>query len=200
MKSNYIHIEGMNLGGKSTVCRELASRFTPQLRIRRDALYDKNIMYITADARRRGGTDGPENLSTLYLAAVSEDIKHFTWPSAPTLRDSTILLRSMVFYRVIGMARTADAFEALLPRYPKFSRTVVLTASIESRIERLAMRNDRNPGDVGFDDLLVLRDPKLFLEMEQLLVRTCAEKFDARRIDTTHCTVEAIVDAIIGFL
>lgn len=192
---NVIHIEGMDLAGKSTVTRGLAWRH-PGCAVRHNALTDGNEVFELADRMRRARTSDPETLGLLFAAAAREDLRHTKAPVGVAVQDSTIVLRSVAFYTARGMPKIRALFEELLPLHPRFGASIVLTASIEARKLRLAKRMAEEPDQVADDDLMVLRAPERFLAMEQALIEVAVNYFDASVIDTSDLGVSGVLAAV----
>jgi len=192
---NVIHIEGMDLAGKSTVTRGLARRH-PGCVVRHNALTDGNEVFELAYRLRRARTCDSETLGLLYAAAAREDLRHTKAPVGVAVQDSTIVLRSLAFYTARGMPKIRALFEELLPLHPRFGASIVLTASIEARKLRLAKRMAEEPDQVADDDLMVLRAPERFLAMEQALIEVAVSHFRATVIDTSDLGVSGVLAAV----
>ena len=189
-----IHIEGMDLAGKSSVASALARRSGAT--VRRNALVLDNPYYREADGLRiEGGIDG-RDLGKLYVAAIRFDIANAAVPQEPRIQDSTVLIRSLAYNIVRGNESTTAELIELLPAHPRFGLSIVLTASIEKRRQRLAKRQREQPATVADDDRMVLQDPGRFVAMEHVLMRYSIEYFKAEHIDTTSYTVGEVVDRI----
>jgi thymidylate kinase len=192
-----IHLEGMDLAGKSTACRGLQAVLGGGWRVRRNALCDDNPVYALADRLRREDALPAGALGHLYVAAVEADLARYRAPGPPTVQDSTILLRSLAYHSVRRTPLVPEALAAALPRHPRFDVSVVLTASLEVRLARLDERSRLRLDEVAPDDLLVRRDPARFLAMEQVLVDLACVHFGARVIDTSYLTEGEVVGAIL---
>jgi hypothetical protein len=130
--STVIHIEGMDLAGKSTVTRSLHEAVV-DAQLRRNSLIDGNRIFALADELRRADAASARVLGHLYVAALAEDLEQVSAPSGPLIQDSTILLRSLAYNEAIGAHDIVEALLRLVPRHPTFGATVVLTASLEAR-------------------------------------------------------------------
>ena len=130
--AHVVHIEGLDLAGKSTATQALLDRH-PGSELRRNALTEGNRPFLLADELRRGAGTSAETLGQLYVAALRRDIATYEPPSTETVQDSTILLRSLAFNTVIGATNIADELWDLLPYHPRFRTSIVLTASLRNR-------------------------------------------------------------------
>jgi len=180
-----IHIEGMDLAGKTTLVRSLAEH-RPDAELRHNALTQENEIYVLADAMRLDGKGSGAVLGPLYLAALTYDLEAYRAPTGTTIQDSTVALRSLAYYGARGDGRLAADFEGLLGIHPCFDRSIVLTAAREARLERLEARRRANPAEVADDDLLVVGDPELFYRMEARLIEAAVEHFGAIVVDTSE--------------
>lgn len=88
----------------------------------------------------------------------------------------------------------------LVKVHPRFDCSLVLTASIEKRQERLLERQRLNPEEVAEDDLMVLKNPKVFLLMEHYLVEFSSEFFGSVILDTTNLSKEEVVLAVTSII
>ena len=196
LMSQVMHVEGMDLAGKSTATRGLLNQ-RPGAVLRRNALTENNPIYDLADVLRRGDQARAEALGHLYVAALIHDLDCLGADAGPTVQDSTILLRSLAFNSQIGASRVVDALLELVPGHPRFGATVVLTASLEARCERLAKRQRELPNEVApGHDLMIYTAPEKFLAMEQSLMRYAEELFDATVIDTSELKPNEVLAAV----
>lgn len=178
-----IHLEGLDLAGKSTLCRAL-SEALPDAKIRHNCLAEDNPLYQQADAIRLKGEMPDEPLGWLYYGALLADLDAWTPRTDSIIQDSTILLRSCAFHEVKGNFDLAARFRSLLARHPGFDRSFVLVSDRDTRLKRLEGRISR--GNEANDDFLVRDDPAKFFAMEKILVDTAVTWFDAEVIDTSR--------------
>ena len=187
-----IHIKGMDLAGKSTATTYLVAEGSRTLQ--RNSLAGNNRSYEAADQLRRDGASA-DRLAQLYVDAVAYDLDHLPTDSA-RVQDSTILLRSMAFNAALGFDQFVADFEALVPRHPIFGITIVLTATIEARIGRLAERQRLASEEVAPDDLMVLSKPELFTQMEKNLLGFASTYFGAVELDTSELSKVDVQDRL----
>lgn len=192
----YLHFEGLDLAGKSTVCRRFCEQARGTWTVRHNSLITNNRVYVLADELRRVG-HAPEPIGWLYHAALLFDLEQFEQPATDTLQDSTILLRSLAFHRVAGTTDLTDRFEVLLDRHPRFSRSFVLVADHETRLARLAIRRPQN---LGPEDFLVRDDPQRFFAMERVLVDYAERNFAATVVDTSGPLDKGRLDVVFRHL
>ncbi len=199
MKTNSsptIHVEGLDLAGKSTVCRLLAARLGAEHR--RNSILADNPVHAQADALRFRAIleDGP--LGWLFYGALLYDLDNYAPPEGPVIQDSTIILRSIVFHECFGDKALAAKFRTLLPRHPRFTKSFVLTASDEVRLKRLEGRCSRH--NESPEDFLIRKDPDGFHRMESLLVETAAAYFGAEVIDSSNLEREGGKDEVVNLI
>lgn len=197
-------VEGLDLAGKTSACNRLVARLAPPPEHNRNALSDKNALYLAADElRRTDGLDG-RYLGHAYLAAAALDMRLFRPPLRDRIQESTIALRSYAHYRARREDALADGFARILDdaSYPRFDAAVVLTASLEERVKRLNKRRNEAPDEIAPDDLAVIKTPDLFLRMEEVLVEEAKKRFGAIVLDTTGRGLghEEVVDAVAAAL
>lgn len=197
MYAKTLHVEGMDLAGKSTATAAfLASH--PEAEHHRNALVDNNPIYTVADELRRLDKAAADVLGDLYVAALKYDVSDGSRPDVLAVQDSTILLRSMAFNDVIGATDVVGRLARLVAQHPRYGLTVVLIASIESRQARLIERQQSAPEEVAPDDLQILTAPDRFLAMERRLVTLARLYFNATVIDTTTMTKLEVADTVFG--
>ncbi|MDW8244803.1 MAG: AAA family ATPase [Thermogemmata sp.] len=177
----YILLEGLDLAGKSTVCRLLKSHVSGEWHVRRNALVANNPVCELADRLRREG-EGEEMVGWLYYTALLFDLEHFCRPTENTIQDSTILLRSLAFHKVRGTPHLVERFEALVEQHPRFDYAFVLVADHQTRLERLAKRRREN---LSPEDLLVKDNPQRFYAMEQVIIEYATRYLKAIKLDTS---------------
>lgn len=177
----YVHFEGLDLAGKSTVCRLFREHARGEWQVRHNALVPDNPIYHLADRLRKEAA-GEETVGWLYHAALLLDLEQYEPPEGDVIQDSTILLRSLAFHRVRGTPGLVDRFETLLDRHPRFDQSFVLVADHHTRLERLAKRRPQN---VGPEDFLVRDAPERFYAMERCLVDYATRHFGAVVLDTS---------------
>lgn len=194
----HVHLEGMDLAGKSTACRDLARALGRDFQVRRNSISIQNPVYELADRLRKNDGIGAEALGALFVAALAADLERYVPPRLNTIQDSTILLRSLAYHTVARTPFVVDAMTAMLPRHPRFTCSIVLTASLEVRRQRLESRRLQQPEEIAPDDLAILRSPDHFLAMEKSLIRLAREHFGAVVIDTSEMTAPAVVQTILG--
>lgn len=186
-----IHVEGMDLAGKTMLTRALLIR-RPEATLRRNALTADNPVYALADELRRCDGATARTLGVLYIAALEHDLERYAPPGTALVQDSTVLLRSLAYYTARGDTEMASAFRRLVAVHPRFGTSVVLTATIEARLGRLEARRRSSPEEVAPDDLMVQRNPELFMRMEEALVDVAVAEFDAVVVDTSTMTPDEI--------
>jgi thymidylate kinase len=196
LKAPIIHIEGMDLAGKTTARNRLAKRLGGWA-VRSNRLSEHNEVYDLADRLRREDALDAESLGHLFVAALAADLRLYQPDEQPLIQDSTILLRSLAYHRVNQTSGVVVALERLLPYHPRFATSVVLTASIDARRQRLEMRRERAADEVAPDDLLIEQNPAKFIAMERELIEVATTHFDAKVVDTSDLDEAAVTREIV---
>jgi thymidylate kinase len=199
-RAQYIHIEGMDLAGKTTATHNFIDRTGRDWDVRRNSIVPENPIYLLADSLRRADAYDAEVLGNLYVAALMGDIRTFEWPDKDTIQDSTILLRSIAFHTVKGTPRIVEVLQEWAPKHPKFDASFVFTADIETRLRRLQSRMDNQPEQVSPEDLLVRDKPEMFMAMEAALIDLARNSFHSVIIDTSTLTPDAVVQKMFDEL
>ncbi|MDR0611531.1 MAG: hypothetical protein LBG58_15595 [Planctomycetaceae bacterium] len=131
----------------------------------------------------------------LYYAALRVDLDEYIPPLQPTIQDSTIILRSIVFHSSNGNKELSKRFENLLHSHPRFGKSFVLVASPETRLHRLELRiSHKNDAP---DDYIVRDDYPRFKAMEEHLIELAKQYFNADIIETDYLETPEISGNII---
>lgn len=193
-----LHIEGLDLAGKSTVCRLLRDRWNAEMRVNSILPPGENTIHVEAERLRKADAIPVEPLGGLYYGALLRDLELYKPPEGRIVQDSSLILRSIAFHEVFGSRALAAAFRALLPRHPRFGATVVIKASDEVRRMRLEGRCSRHNDNP--EDFLIVRDPEGFHRMENILVETAVAEFGAILVDTSNLEQEGEKDRVVSLL
>lgn len=188
-----IHIEGLDLAGKSTTCRLLRDRLKAEYR--HCALLPDNEIYTFASSLHVAQRVRPETAGGVFLGSVMRDLERYTPPDHFVVQDSTTILRSIAHHSVLGDPGLADAFRELLPRYPKFGASFVLWSSTEVRLMRLEGRISRHHDTP--EDYFIRDYPDKFNRMQDIIIETAKEYFDAQVIDTSKMEQEGEKERLI---
>lgn len=179
-------IEGLDLAGKSTVCRRFVAQARGTWVVRRNSLVEHNRVYALADELRRADKLADEPLGWLYLAALRADLADLerSPPAADVnfLHDSTILVRSVAHHGARHRSDLVRQFIDLVPAMPRFDHAFVCVADRETRLRRLAKRR---PENLGPDDFIVRDDFAMFTRMQDRVIELVTTHFGGGVIDTS---------------
>lgn len=189
----YIHIEGVDLSGKTSVARAFVDRQGEPWDIRSGTLCDDNPLRELADELCETGLYGNDTLGMAYAAALKADLDLYTAPERDTVQESTILLRSLAYHAINGNHGVLRLFEEMAPYHPKFDDSFMLTASHAARLERLESRAHNTE-----HDLMLVRDPRRFYSIEDSVKDYSQELFGTQIIDTTDMTIAEVATYIDG--
>ena len=194
--SKTIYIEGLELAGKSTTCRLLRDYLDAEYR--HCAFLPGNPIYDCASALHVGRKLRDETLGGLFLGSVMRDLERYTPPDHFVVQDSTSVLRSIAYHSVVGDPGLAAAFRELLPRCPCFGASFVLWSSNEVRLKRLEGRVSRHH-DLP-KDFLVRDEPDKFAHMQDIMIETAKEFFDAEVVDTSNMEQDGEKERLVEYL
>ena len=185
----HIHFDGLDLAGKSTLCKRFKERAGGNWEVVHNALVADNPVWELADRLRKEGCYGDQTIGWCYHAALLADREAYRPPAAEEnrLQDSTILLRSLAHHTVAGTPGLPAALTELLECHPRFDKSFVCVASTEVRCRRLSVRRKEN---LAAEDFIVRDDPGRFQAMEEVLVEHAVRHFDATVIDTSDMEQE----------
>lgn len=189
----YLHFEGLDLAGKSTLCKRLKEKW-PVEQTRHNSISDGNILYEKANELRKKDSLDSELLGWLYYAAMILDLEKFSKSEGRIIQDSTILLRSLAFHLGHKTPVLPEFLIKALDKHPRFDYSFVLVASRECRLKRLEKRRENQ---LGPEDFIVRDNPDLFYKMESILVDYSIKYFNAKVIDTSDLEYPDKSDSII---
>ena len=187
-----IHVEGLDLAGKSTICRFIRDSFGFQLR--NNILVSGNPTIQETDYLRKNDLLDDASLGRRYFVALKYDLDHYSEGSERIVQDSTIIVRSIAFHSVLGDPALAESFRELLPRHPRFTRSVVLVASDEVRLKRLEGRCSRKNDSP--EDYLIKRDPGAFHRIEDIIIDLVVNQFGGAIVDSSEMEQDGAKDRI----
>ena len=184
-----VHIEGLDLAGKSTMCRYMATLGNFSKRNNTLLPPNCNLLHATADRLRKQDALSIAELGWMYYGALLLDLKEYDkYTSDFILQDSTIIARSIAYHSVFGDKELAERFRELLPEHPVFSFSCLLTASASVRLERLKGRVSRNNDSP--EDHLIKSNPEGFYKMEEILADIVVNHFKGIIIDSSNLEQE----------
>lgn len=183
----HVLIEGTDMTGKNTtgvfVRRKLGYSEMYELTLTPNNIFEQRMEDVS--------TDEKQLLGLLVAYSIIHDIQHAEMIE-PTLLVSSHALRAVAVQRA-GEYPLADLFEDLLPYYPQFDATILLTASLETKKIRLEGRPDQA---TNFDKK-VYTDPDFVLLMDSIILRHALEIFGATVIDTSPLTPMDVQNQVI---
>ncbi len=202
-----ILFEGLDLAGKSTICRLIQQRLGEHWFIRRNSIVLDNPVYNLANKLRLQGTYDDLSLGYLYHAALKFDLSIYAEESAASrpyiIQDSTIIMRSIAFHQASGNLDLAKLFFDSICDFPIFDHVFVCRVSHEERLSRLALRRKEN---LSSEDYLVATQPGLFYKMESILIDILHSRYHAIDLNTGGDLkndidrIHEIQDEIIGHM
>lgn len=194
-----IHIEGLDLAGKSTICRyiEKLGNFSK----RNNTLLPPNCnpLHVATEKLRKQDLMPNTDLGWMYYGVLLIDLKEYKNNlSDLMLQDSTIIARSIAYHSVFGDKDLAKKFRELLPEHPKFTFSCLLTASESVRLERLKGRISRNNDNP--EDYLIRSNPAGFFKMEEILAEIVQNDFNGIIIDSSNLEQDGEKERIAKFI
>lgn len=194
-KKYFLHLEGMDLAGKSTIARKIKERSKLEWVINNNRLSEKNNIYTFTNEVGKQNLYDDEIYGYLYYVALMADIKKFKHEKN-IIQDSTLLLRSINYHINEGNDKLVRLFEDLVDIHPVPDISIYLTTDIESRIKRLATRIQNNPESISKNDSLILTDPEKFVKMDMKLSEISQKYFNSYVLDTSKLNEDEVVDHI----
>lgn len=191
-----IHIEGLDLAGKSTMCRMIRDHLKAEYR--HCSLLPDNQIYNFASALHVAQKVKTETAGGIFLGSVMRDLERYTPPDHFVIQDSTSVLRSIAYHSVIGDLGLADAFRELLPLYPRFGASFILWSNLDVRLERLKGRISRHHDTP--EDYFIRDSPDKFNKMQDIIIETAKEYFDAEVVDTSNMEQDGEKERLVRYL
>lgn len=179
-----IHIEGLDLAGKSTICRYIRDNYG--FHLRNNTIIADNPLIGFADNQRKNALQDDISIGQLYYDALRYDLEHYSLEECNDLvvQDSTIIVRSIAFHTVVGSPELAQRFRELLPVHPRFTHSFVLISSDEVRLKRLQGRCSRRHASP--EDFLIHNSPDAFHRMENIIKDLVINAFGGTVLDSSN--------------
>ena len=196
-KRYFLHIEGMDLAGKSTVSNKIADKSVLEWVINDKKLNQSNPLYDFALEQGEKNIYNSDIMGYLYLVALMEDLRTFKHETN-IIQDSTLLLRSLNYYKTLGKNDDlVRAFASLVSKHPKPNKSFYLTADINTRRNRLENRILSTPKKITTIDMLIKNDPKKFIWLDKSLMDLSVNYFNSYIIDTSKMSETEVVEKIM---
>ncbi|HPT66379.1 MAG TPA: hypothetical protein PK257_03695 [Candidatus Woesebacteria bacterium] len=196
-KQYFLHIEGMDLAGKSTVANKIADKSVLEWVINNKKLNQSNPLYDFAIEQGKKNIHNSDTMGYLYLIALIEDLRIFKHETN-IIQDSTLLLRSLNYYKTLSKNDDlVDAFTSLVPKHPKPDKSFYLTADIDTRRNRLENRISSKPKKITTMDMLIKNDPEKFIRLDKSLMDLSVNYFNSYVIDTSKMSETEVVEKMM---
>ena len=194
----FLHLEGMDLAGKSSVAKAIQEKSNIKWKISNNRLYNENEIYNFISEVAKKNLYDDEIYGYLYYVALFSDLKKYEL-STNVIQDSTILLRSINYHIENNNKQLAEMFIKLVKLHPVPNCSIYLTADINSRIRRLAERIEKNPEKISKNDSMIISNPEKFKQMDDNLFFLSQKYFNSILLDTTNLTIDEVADYIINY-
>lgn len=194
-----IHIEGMDLSGKTTLAANLMHQdlIRGNHVLRNNRLMPNNEIAALADKLRIEGAYNTRIIGQLYVAAVSADL-HSSSVDYPenVVQDSTIILRSIAYHTIRNNQDIVKSLSECMQAHPTFDHSFYLKCDISERRRRLLKRQEEEPDTVADDDTAVVTSPGAFQEMDNVLCDLSVRNFGSIIIDTTRLSAREVYSLV----
>lgn len=193
--TNYmLHLEGMDLAGKSTISKIFSETSNNKWVINDKKLTNSNKIYDFALKNFKNYDS--ETLGFLYLASLLEDIKTFKL-NKNIIQDSTLLLKSLNYYKLVDKnIFLEERFMDIAKIHPLPNKSFYLTCSMEVRTDRLQKRIRDKSKEITKIDRMIIDEPKKFIDMENSLRDLSIQIFNSKVIDSSEMNEFEVVDII----
>ena len=176
-------IEGLDLSGKSTLCRLLRDHLG--LPLRRNSLLEPGANHLFEAAREAhiAGSADDASIGQMFLEALEYELDQYQPASSPHLQDSTILTRSLTYHTALENQDLAARFSRLFPHHPVPALVFLCRPTIAVRLRRLEGRISR--GNDTPEDFVVRDNPEMFRKMEEMIESVACRWPNMHLIDTS---------------
>lgn len=192
MKSKFIHLEGTDLSGKTSVAKRLLSKMPLLYQHNNISSHGPEGLGSELDKMDELDLYSRTTLSLGYAACVLADIDRFEWPCRDTIQDSSSSIRCLSRLAIDGQDALFDIVRSIVELdHPRFTRSYYLTTTIDERIKRANSM-------IGLtrNDLMILHDTEKFVAMDKVALSISGELFNSTVIDTTNTSPDEIVNII----
>lgn len=192
----YLHIEGMDLAGKSTIANIISRQSGMGWKIYNNSLSQNNpVQQFIKQIKNRKIYDD-EIYGYLHYVTMLADIKYFELKEN-VIQASMLLLRSIIYNKEKKYNDLVRLFEEMVPKHPIPNTSVYLTANIDSRKKRLRKRIESNSQQVTKNDVLILDNPVQFEKRDIGLMELSQTYFNSIVLDTSNISEEETADYIM---
>lgn len=196
LQKHYLHIEGMDLAGKSTIANIITRQSGVDWKIYNNCLSQNNPIQQFEKQMRNQKIYDDEIYGYLHYVTLLADIKYFDLKEN-IIQDSMLLLRSINYHKEKNNNDLVQLFEELVPKHPIPNTSVYLTANIDSRKKRLLKRIESNSKQLTKNDILILNDSEKFEKRDIGLMELSQTYFNSIVLDTSSMTEAETADYIM---
>ena len=150
-RAHMILIEGLDLAGKSTLTQSLVAHLQKQghpVSYSRNALVPDNPIALVADEYRRNQPVSLLETGALFLAAHLKDAIDFKKPEKGFHIQDSSWLRTLAFNELQEVRWIPALVKDSSKHQPVFDLVIYLTASTETRQQRVLKREQEQPGEM----------------------------------------------------
>ena len=191
------YIEGTDCSGKDELASRLAAvtgdRPTRHLVVDKENPFEKIL--------NKEKEEDKFFVGILIARAIMHDIefaKGNRFPSDSNIQVSLHALRAVAYETARGGDLTG-VFQELLKYFPLFDLTILLTASLECKRERLTKRSQTTGQASEFDNLMFTK-PDFVQKMDEVIRRHATEDFGAVVFDTDDMSLDDVSENAISIL
>jgi thymidylate kinase len=195
-----VQIDGLDLAGKTSTIRLLKSKLVGETKVNHISYLGtrkSNPKLKEAEILHEGSGSSEDKIKG-FFDALSHESSIYNHPDCHVIQDSSILMRTMAHQGSNTYAE--ELFSTIVPSLPVFDLFVILTADLDSRIQRLEKRKKESTQEITVDDSLILTNPDLFFSKERELIKYSKLWFNPLILDTSNQTIEEITDTIVQSL
>lgn len=179
----HVYVEGTDLTGKDTLGEYLQFKMN----------YDQLHKLVVCESNpfeleiTRLGKEDKVFIGVLTAKSLLYEIVNMSLRK-PTLLISSHVLRGLSVETAMKKP-LQSVFEELIGYYPQFDTTLLLTASLEAKKNRLQSRTTQQTSDL---DSKVIKDPEFVLLMDEVIKKYAISVFNAIVIDTSELSTTEV--------
>lgn len=179
----HMYVEGTDLTGKDTVWKSISEKMGIH-QLQKLVIVPDNPYHLQLENL----PEGSFLISPCVARAIIYDIHNADF-SKDFFQISFHAMRAVSFERA-GKMPLADIFDELIKYCPVFDYSLLLTASLDTKKERLA----RRPGKSSWLDQKINTDPDFIIRMDNFMLQYASDFYKAKVIDTSHFTIAEVLE------
>lgn len=193
--SKLILFEGLDLVGKSTLCRNIVNSDLKSFIYRKGLYSSENALYRETVAKSKQGVYSEETIAWMYIAAAKHELDLLRQGQCFSedkiiIQDSFFVNRMMGVHSVTNRKLLLEEIKEILKEFETPQLAFYIYSDLPVRRERFEERKAfKKP---AFGDKLVFEDESLAKQRENNYQQFITSTYDATVIDNTKANIEEL--------